>query len=108
MPTARYLDSTHYTGSEFGDDKMNAEGLREYVHRILGHGAFTHFFICPGAQVTLCDTKTMSPSWWRTGEPGVPLNDHMRRNYMMFTNGVDTIQVEIDAIRAHGVCSPCA
>ena len=97
------LDSTHYTGSEFGDDKMNAEGLREYVHRILGHGAFTHFFICPGAQVTLCDTKTMSPSWWRTGEPGVPLNDHMRRNYMMFTNGVDTIQVEIDAIRAHGV-----
>ena len=58
------LDSTHYTGSEFGDDKMNAEGLREYVHRILGHGAFTHFFICPGAQVTLCDTKTMSPSWW--------------------------------------------
>ena len=90
------LDSTHYTGSEFGDDKMNAEGLREYVHRILGHGAFTHFFICPGAQVTLCDTKTMSPSWWRTGEPGVPLNDHMRRNYMMFTNGVDTIQVEID------------
>ena len=58
------LDSTHFTGSEFGDDKMNAEGLREYVHRILGHGAFTHFFICPGAQVTLCDTKTMSPSWW--------------------------------------------
>ena len=82
---------------------IGAEGLREYVHRILGHGAFTHFFICPGAQVTLCDTKTMSPSWWRTGEPGVPLNDHMRRNYMMFTNGVDTIQVEIDAIRAHGV-----
>ncbi len=97
------LDSTHFTGSEFGDDKMNAEGLREYVHRILGHGAFTHFFICPGAQVTLCDTRTMSPSWWRTGEPGVPLNDHMRRNYMMFTNGVDAIQVEIDAIRAHGV-----
>ncbi len=97
------LDSTHYTGSEFGDDKMNAEGLREYVHRILGNGAFTHFFICPGAQTTLCDTKTMSPTWWRMGEPGVPTNDHMRRNYMMFTNGVDTIQVEIDAIRAHGV-----
>mgnify|MGYP001104868071 CR=1 FL=1 len=63
------LDSTHYTNSEFGDDKMNAEGLREYVHRILGNGAFTHFFICPGAQTTLCDTKTMSPTWWRIITP---------------------------------------
>jgi len=96
------LDSTHYT-YEYGDDKMNAQGLREYVHRVLGKGAFTHFFICPGAQVTLVDTKTMSPSWWRMGEPGVPLNDHMRRNHLMFTNGVDIIRVEIDAIRAHGV-----
>ena len=52
------LDATHYT-YEYGDDKMNAEGLREYVHRVLGKGAFTHFFICPGMQTTLCDTKTM-------------------------------------------------
>ena len=96
------LDSSHYS-YEYGDDKMNAEGLREYVHRVLGKGAFTHFFISPGAQTTLCDTKTLSPAWWRMGEPGVPLNDHMRRCYMMFTNGVDVIRVEIDAIRAHGV-----
>ncbi len=96
------LDSTHYT-YEYGDDKMNAEGLREYMHRVLGKGAFTHFFICPGAQTIMFATKTMSPTWWRMGEPGVKTNDHMRRNYMMHTNGTDIVGVEIDAIRAHGV-----
>ena len=96
------LDSTHYT-REFGDDKMNEKGLRAYIHRVLREGAFTHFFICPGSQTTLCDSKIVSPMWWSKDVAGGKMTESARCYYMMHTNGIDVINVEIDAVRKHGV-----
>lgn len=96
------LDSTHYT-REFGDEKMNEKGLRAYIHRVLREGAFTHFFICPGSQTTLCDSKIVSPMWWSKDVAGGKMTESARCYYMMHTNGIDVINVEIDAVRKHGV-----
>ena len=105
-------DSTNFMITH-GDEKMNAAGIREYLDSVIGHGAFTHFFICPNAQTAIFDSKTMSPSWWRLTAKGkyqIRLgNDFLqsevcpRREYLLHTNGVDIIQVYIDGCRAKGV-----
>ena len=95
-------DSTNFVLTH-GDEKMNAEGVKEYLDSVIGGGKITHFFISPNAQVALFDTKTLSPSWWRMDDTTVTWDDVPRRDYMLFTNGVDVIQVYIDGCRARGV-----
>ena len=105
-------DPTNFTITH-GDEKMNAAGIREYLDSVIGHGAFTHFFICPNAQTAIFDSKTMSPNWWRLTAQGkyqVKLDSDFlqsavcpQRNYLLHTNGVDIVQVYINGCRAKGV-----